>query len=426
VITGKVTDADGHPIIEEFINLLPIGQRNQRGPDYSSLVGFRTDDQGVYRVFGIRPGKYKVSVGQENNNFYPGVGRGHPTFRTTFYPDTIDPAKAAVVEIGEGAEATNVDITLSAIVSGFSVKGRLVDSFGKPVSNVSIGLSRITVVDANNSSNYGGPTGTRSDGRGEFRLENLPPGKYSIQIYPSAESDLRGEPNTFEIIDQDVTGLLIKCSTGASLSGMVVLEGSNRNSAAVKFSQLFIGASISGDSDTHGFIVSTKINSDGSFRMGGFPSGTAMFSLEGDAVGGFTITRIERDGIVQQNGIQVKNGEQVTGIRVVVVVVVQNHGTIRGVIKMENGNWPSGALLFIQLTRQGDSHDYMRTSEPDSRRHFLIEGLAAGTYELKVTAFVPESRHGPIVTTQVVTVAEGLPTDVTATIDLSSLSNSNP
>jgi Carboxypeptidase regulatory-like domain/Dioxygenase len=423
VITGKVTDADGHPIIEERINLLSIDQRNQNRPDYSYSSRILTDDQGVYRMFGIRPGQYKVSVSQESGNVSVGVGRGHAAFRTTFYPDATDPAKAAVVEVDEGTEATKIDITLSPTVSGFSAKGRVVDESGKPVPNMSIGLSRIVTLDASNSSSSEGPTGALSDKQGEFRLQNLPPGKYSILIYPSAESDLRTEPNTFEVIDQDVTGLLIKCSSAAGLSGVVVLEGSNSNSAAAKFSQLFIGAAIYGDSTNPAFGRSSWIKSDGSFRIGGFPSGTAKFWLGGDAHGGLAITRIERDGVVHRNGIQIKNGEQVTGIR---VVVVQNNGAIRGVVKMENGTWPSSGRLFIQLSRQGDSQDNMRTSEPDSRGHFLIEGLAAGNYDFQVTAYVPESRHRPIVTTQVVTVAEGLPTDVTATIDLNSLSNPNP
>jgi protocatechuate 3,4-dioxygenase beta subunit len=423
VITGKVTDADGHPIIEERIKLLPVNLRNQSWPGSSYSSGVLTDDQGVYRMFGIRPGQYKVSVSQESGNVPVGVGRGHAAFPTTFYPDTSDPAKAAVVEVDEGTEATKIDITLGPTVSGYSVKGRVEDESGKPVPNMLIGLSRIVMHDANNSSSSDGPTAALSDKQGEFRLQNLPPGKYSIQISPPAESDLRAEPKTFDIIDQEITGLLIKCSSGTGLSGVVVLEGSNNDRAASKFFQLFITAVMYGDTPTPGFGRSSWIKSDGSFRIGGFPSGTVKFSLGGEALGGLAITRIERDGVVQQNGIQIKNGEQVTGIR---VVVVQNNGTIRGVVRMENGTWPSGGRLFIQLTRQGDSNDNMRTLEPDSRGHFLIEGLAAGNYEFKVTAYVPESRHRPIVTTQVVTVAEGLATDVTATIDLNSLSNTNP
>ena len=48
----------------------------------------------------------------------------------------------------------------------------------------------------------------------------------------------------------------------------------------------------------------------------------------------------------------------------------------------------------------------------------LIEGLAAGTYELTVSAFVPEARQRPPRTKQLVTVTDGAATDVIVTIDL--------
>src|SRR6266498_1743976 len=54
VITGKVTDADGRPVIEERLTILPEGQDN-RDRQMSSPVfagGFRTDDRGVYRIYG--------------------------------------------------------------------------------------------------------------------------------------------------------------------------------------------------------------------------------------------------------------------------------------------------------------------------------------------------------------------------------------
>jgi hypothetical protein len=61
--------------------------------------------------------------------------------------------------------------------------------------------------------------------------------------------------------------------------------------------------------------------------------------------------------------------------------------------------------------------------DTDSRGHFLLEGLAAGSYELRVTAYVPESRQRPPTTKQTVTVADGVAAEVTVTLDLSPTSN---
>ena len=418
VITGKVTDADGSPVVAERVNLLPADQRNQRGPVYPVSLSFQTDDRGIYRIFGIRPGHYKVSIGQGDNS-YGSIGRGRPAYRTTFYPDATDPAKATVVEIEEGTEATRIDITMGQTEPGFSANGRIVDGeSGKPVANVSIGLSRI-ISDGNNSSSYGGGAGARSDSQGEFRLEKLNPGKYSISIEPPEESDLRAEPVTFDVLDQDVSGLLIKSSMGASLSGVVVLEGARDNSAVAALAQAYISAYTKvGLQPTWG--RSVRMKPDGSFRIGGLLAGTANLSLGTMGnVKGLAISRIERDGVVQPSGIQIQNAEQVSGIR---VIVAYSNGSIRGVVKLENGTLPASGHLIIQLRKSGDTSGNTRPADADSRGHFLIEGLAAGNYELGVIAYVPGSRTRESAK-QIVTVTDGAATDVTVTIDLTPTPN---
>src|SRR5688572_1267182 len=98
VITGKITDAGGDPIVEEGVNLLSADYPRS-GPSHHLWGSFQTDDRGIYRIFGIRPGRYKVSVGQESA--YRGVGRGRRSLPITFYPDVREAAKAAVIEVGE-------------------------------------------------------------------------------------------------------------------------------------------------------------------------------------------------------------------------------------------------------------------------------------------------------------------------------------
>jgi hypothetical protein len=126
VITGRVTDSDGRPLIEEQIKLLPVEGTNQLDQSYMvAQVNTRTDDRGIYRAFGLRQGRYKVSVGQGEDGFYGGV-RGS-RYKQTFHPAVTDPAKATVIEATEGSEATNVDITVGRTLAGFAVSGRIID-----------------------------------------------------------------------------------------------------------------------------------------------------------------------------------------------------------------------------------------------------------------------------------------------------------
>ena len=94
-------------------------------------------------MFGIRPGRYKVSIGEESLSVFDGFRAGR-TLPITFYPDVSDVAKATVVEVGEGTESTNIDITVSPAAKTFSVSGRVVDGeSGKPITNVTISLEKI-------------------------------------------------------------------------------------------------------------------------------------------------------------------------------------------------------------------------------------------------------------------------------------------
>jgi len=418
VITGKITDADGHPVVEERVNLL-AADYPRSGP--SPIPGsFQTDDRGIYRMFGIRPGRYKVSIGEESLSVFDGFRAGR-TLPITFYPDVSDVAKATVVEVGEGTESTNIDITVSPAAKTFSVSGRVVDGeSGKPITNVTISLEKIMIIDAHSSSGTGGGTNVRSNSYGEFTLEKLPTGKYEISIQPPPDSNLKAESISFDLVDQDVSGLVIKATTGASLSGVVVLERTrDRNNIGPAPAWLSVYWRSEAQGYSYSSNGSTPIKPDGTFHVGGLTAGTVGFSVgawspTGDAKP-IPILRVERNGVVQPNGIQVQNGEHVTGIR---VIAAYSSGSIRGVVKMENGTLPPSGHLVVSLSKVGDTTPTGGGYEADARGRFLIEGLATGSYELTITAYVPEWRQRPRTTKQMVTVTDGVVTDVLMTIDL--------
>jgi hypothetical protein len=422
VITGKVTDAEGRALIDEPINLFRVDPINQRGSAFSfaptGFQGFQTDDRGIYRIFGVPAGRYKV--GQSEDSFFRSIEEGLPSYKQTFHPDVTDLAKATVIELAEGAEATNIDITVGRPMQSFAARGKVVDGdTGQPVTSVRLGLEMM--IDEQNSFI---PATVASNSLGEFRIGNLTPGKYSVVILPQQESALRADAVAFEVTDQDVTGLLVKTSKGASLAGTVVLEGADDKTALTKLGQLRVQAYVQREGLNSGFVQSAPINADGSFRVGGLGSGIANLSLgaqDRSLLKGFGISRIERDGIVQARTLEIRSGEQITGVRVVV-----SYGTaiIRGVVKFENGSLPSGAQVVVRLMKPGEtsSEMNMRPSQVDSRGHFVIEGVAAGSYELNVSAYIPGLRNREPSARQQINVTDGVVTEVTVTLDL----NQNP
>ena len=411
VITGRVTDSDGRPLVEQEVALLPV--QAYRGEQMKS--GSRTDERGIYRIFGVWPGSYRVAAGQTNSF----DGRAGASYKQVFYPAASEISQAGIIEVTEGSETTNIDITLGRTLVQYSVRGRIVEGeTGKPLANVPYGLQ--TFINENSSGSMS--NGAVSNGDGEFRFDNLSPGKYAVLIEHRPDSEWRGESARFEVVDRDVTGLTVKLSKGASVSGVLVLEGTDDKvaQAASKRMQLFAYAMTENQSYNSG--RSGIVNQDGSFRIAGLSAGTLGFSLFNRDR--FQIVRIERDGIVYPKGIgiEIKEGEQLAGVR---VIINYANGTIRGVIKLENGTLPPNASVLVALQRVGEntgiqpfgSYEPLRV---DARGQFLQEGLAPGVYEVMGTIYSRDLRSPPPNVKQQVVVVSGGVSDVTLTLSLDS------
>jgi hypothetical protein len=223
---------------------------------------------------------------------------------------------------------------------------------------------------------------------------------------------------SFEVVDQDVSGLLVKTLNGLSISGNVIIEGKTDRSLAAKLAELRLDVYVRNEgANGPGFGRSTPFNANGSFRVGGLNPGIADLTLgaqESRPLANFAITRIERDGIVQPRGLELNSGEpNVTGVK---IFLRYGTGLVRGEVKIENGPLPAGTRLMVWLKKLGEAEANFRPYNPDLRGHFLIEGVSAGEYELRVQANVPR-RQSPSATQQV-TVSEGAVSDLVITLDL--------
>jgi hypothetical protein len=178
----------------------------------------QTDDRGIYRAFGLPAGRYKVAAGLGDDIYNAAFASGRSLYKQVFHPEGSDQAKATVIEVGEGTEAANVDITLGRMMQTFSVAGRLVDGEGLAVPNTPSGPAK----NCRYALRLCGLV--RNDERaGRFPCRVIDPGKYMIFLFQNQAGKLL-ESITFDIIDQDVSGVTVKLLPGATVSGVVVLE----------------------------------------------------------------------------------------------------------------------------------------------------------------------------------------------------------
>lgn len=421
VITGKVIDANGQPLVQESIQLTRLnegGQKSRLHMVHSFM--FPTDDRGVYRFFGLPPGRYIVSVGLDEHTGYARAGamaRYHPL---TYHPDVTDESKAKIVEVASGGESIGVDITLGLASKAYRASGRIVDAeTGKPVAGISYGYGSLE--EGKTYFRSAVITGFTSNLRGEFDLEGIPPGHHGAFAAPTDENSIYSDPVLFEITDSDVAGLLIKLRRGSTLTGRVVLEGALPPEGMSNLSDVPLFIDVASQSIAPPRSATVNIGADGSFRATGLRPGKAGFHFYSyPTPKGLSLLRVERDGVEQPDGVEIGPGEHVSGVK---VVVTFGTGIIRGQIKVEGGALGEGSQILIACRKAGNSSEpYIQPVMTDLRGRFEFAGLLTGEYELSMTAIVAgvagRSPSPPRIAKQMVSIVNGMETEATFVIDL--------
>jgi len=425
VITGKVTDADGNPVVGETVNVVSAEQSQQ--PRAVLRMPFdprelQTDDRGVYRVYGLRPGRYHVSVGQAEGG---GGVRTRRAFSRTFHPDATEQAQARVVEVRGGGEAEDVDIKLGKRLQTYKVSGRFVSAeTGRPVGGVtfSVGL----VINQRDRPRVGGTymDGSQSDARGEFQTIGLTPGTYTVLTANDGSTDLYAEPTQFEVTDADVSGVVVRLRQAASVSGVVQFEGAvDRQTAARLYREMMVYGNLEPSarvwSPMASFVRPQPVGQDGTFTVRGLAPGRLRLSVMGGQPGrgGITVTRIEVGGVPVRESIELREGTPLAGVR---VLLAYGSAVVRGQLNVTGGVLPPGARVMAVARRLSPAGETLersqRAAEVDARGRFVIEGLAPGEYEVRVNIFGQGRSHNS--EPQRISVADGADYQVTIPLDL--------
>lgn len=422
VITGRVTDADNKPIVEETVSLHPVqdGPNTRMRPPVPIGQMYQTDDRGVYRIYGLLAGKYKVSVGRTATQGF--IGSPYGFYPLTYYPDVIDASKAEIVEVLAGGQATNIDIHVNRHEDTYTVTGRIIDDeTGAPVGGTSVTLMTSRGAQGFSSVYTGTPTGAD----GKFSLMGLASGPYGV--YVSSDNGSAGvysDPIYFEVVDKDVSDLEIKATRGASISGTIAGENIDLRDVLAQLPELQVSASVfPKDMRVNGSTIRSsgrsKVQADGSFQIIGLRPGRALIGVSNrDASRRPTIVRVEKDGVVATQGFEIAPGQSVAGVR---VVVAFGNGVIRGSVKFEGGTLPNGYQAEISCWREG-TRSFAGGANVDARGRFVISKLAPATYEctLEMLPFGPTpGQRPPKPQKQFVNVVNGSEVELNFVVDMS-------
>jgi protocatechuate 3,4-dioxygenase beta subunit len=411
VITGRVTDAEGRPLVREPVVVSYAGPTR---PESAAVAGpYRdlTDDRGVYRVYGLPAGGYRVGAGRGGESGGAMVAQNR-LYQRVYYPGTFAEGAAKVIEVRAGDELEDVDITLGTPLKTFGASGRVVAEGGQAVPGVF--LEYVNTGRGDGRSAFAG--GAQADARGEFHLDGIAPGRYAVLASSEGTAEWYSDAAPFVIEAADVSGLEVRIRHGASLNGTVRIEGTtDRAKLARLMPQINIDLSYEprGGPAAANFFRRFKPGPDGAFRVGGLQPGVVRLGTGWPPVKGLTLLRIEYEGADRSRGIEVAEGAQVAGV---IAVYAYGDGTVRGQVNVVNGRLPPQTRLLVYVLRPGAGQHFTgRPADVDARGRFTVGGLPSGDYELVVQALRPGVR--PLEVRQRVTVPDDGETAVSLTLD---------
>lgn len=221
VITGTVTGADGDPVVG--LPVVPLRVRGADGHTVREPGSGRprpTDDRGIYRIYGLRPGSYLVRAGGRSPFGQPtAYDADTPTYHPSATRDT-----ASEVTVQAGQETTGIDIRyrgeLGRVVSG-AVSGALPSDLFIS-GTVSVSLKHVSA-SAPEAFAYLQP-GTLNH---NFSFDAVADGEYDIAARTiSAREDVLAValPRRINVRGADITGISLTLVPLASVSGQVNFE----------------------------------------------------------------------------------------------------------------------------------------------------------------------------------------------------------
>jgi hypothetical protein len=131
VITGRVTDSQGRPLVGKQVLLSRFDKSGWSSPNVSygpSFEMYETDDRGVYRLYGLPVGRYLVSVGFPASAGAVTVSRSGTFYPRTFHPKAANESEAKAIEVTEASESVDADITVLESKPAPTISGRVIDA----------------------------------------------------------------------------------------------------------------------------------------------------------------------------------------------------------------------------------------------------------------------------------------------------------
>jgi hypothetical protein len=382
IISGRVIDDEGEPLPWAVVSALrEVYSEGKR--KLSTEASFQTNDLGEFRIFGLQPGKYFISVsyrsGKDDGDTRVRWQQPEETpnaselgYVRLYYPGTPDPARASSLIVKAGDEIPAVEILMRK-VRVFRVRGRVLNLIpaaarrGRPV-NLSLApkASSLEIDD--------GEQQIIADAKdGSFEIRDVLPGSYVLTAYAFEEGKWHATRSAFDVANSDLEGVSVVIAPGMSINGKILWDGP----AAPLESDLYVAAASvdqtglsMGASKVDAANLFTLLNTgEGSYRprILSLPKNCFVkdvrYAGQSVAENGFTVTR---------------------GTAASLEIILSSRGAhVQGTVTNEDSLPAAGVwVVLVPDPNHRSRSDLYHAQTTDQYGHFDFRGLPPGEYKL--------------------------------------------
>jgi len=388
VITGRVVNAEDRAVVAVQVSLEYVRDELDR-PIAAAWVekDELTDDRGVYRFFGLRPGSYLVRAGGRGRQ--DREASAYDSDAPTYHPSATREASTEV-RVGAGDEATGIDIRYRG-ERGYAIRG-VVTGATDFNHGTDIRLTRLP------GGSRAGSTYARAEDKSlKFDFEGMPDGEYELiaERRGSDEEDngAASPPSRVTIKGADVTGVEMRLFALSSISGRLVLaEGTTQCQSQYRKQLSYVLPIAHREGATKPPEEQGRPNEQGEFTLRKLDAGS--YRLEARLYNEWYLRAITQPGPapatrpvdVSRQGFTLRPGERKTGL---IMTVAEGAALLVGrVIPAEGAQLPARLSVHLVPAEPASADDALRYAETVVRSDgsFGMSHLAPGRYWLLARA----------------------------------------
>jgi protocatechuate 3,4-dioxygenase beta subunit len=372
MIFGRVVDMDGDPL--PGVNVYAWRWAFVDGKKQLTMTsgGASSQADGSFVMGYLNPGRYYLSaeavarIWDDRTQTDP--NKPQESNLKTFFPDALDTASAAMIDVAAGAEVRGIEI--------HQRRGRVFSIRGK------VELPRLPLLNGSDvmigaKDRIEGMTST--DDKGAFQFKNILPGTYIVQsAYAGAEiKDATGEFSRtiplagrveVTVEDRDVVNLVVPLNPGPEVRGHFKLEEADGTKSSWD-TPLEIHVN-----STDAFNYSDNVKKDGTFDLSGLALTSYRIEVRG-LTGDAYVKAVSFNGKdMTDRDLDLTSG---TGGQME-ILISPNGAEVTGIVRDADGKAIPGAVVEVC----GADGKCGTTANADQTGAFDLKGFAPGDYKL--------------------------------------------